>query len=900
MFDRSIWKRLLACAIAFTLWASPMSGLNWARAAAAVPGSSITIDFEEGIDGWSKGYTPNLLAVSHSEELSSQGNEGSLKLDVEFKGGDWEEANPQFDLPSGDLSAYESISYDLYVPQTLGAGSLEVQTILNGPWAELGTRDAYPVSKYFEYQFSTVQIHGISYAVFHRTDDLLDAYTNKQKQLFIRIVGRGITYSGPIYVDNVVLTARTVFPEPPQEEQFTGGTIFEAEAAALTDVDVATAREGYSGTGYVTGLDNNEKDNIAFSVNAPEDGNYPVTFRYAADAEKTQYVLVDGNRTATAVFPATQGKFKEIRVANLPLKKGMNSVTLLSYWGYMDVDYMRVLDAVPRPDYNRASEQPVNPYASAQTKALMKFLNGIYGSRILSGGQWSNFGEFNYIYALSGKLPAIKGFDFLEKDMSIKDAIEWFNYGGIVTYSWHWRAPMYGNDFYTGNTLFDVRRAVTPGTPEYDAVLKDIDTLAGYIKKLSDAHVPILFRPLHEAQGGWFWWGAHGPEPAKRLYGMIYDRLTNVYKLDNIIWEWTTGTSETASDWYPGDTSVDIVGPDIYFGEGENYGPLTSEFDKTVDLVGGKKMVGLLENGSIPDPALLSAGHTPWLYFNTWGGPFVLNGKYNTEQHLIDVYTNPFVLTLQDLHRRNIYGMKLKNLPPCPTVPVAAPVPAGYKLYEAEKGELKGANVGVSNKGFSGDGYTTDMTVPGSSVTIKVDAPTAGSYHLLLRYSSPFEDHPNDLYVNGKQVRSFPFLFHPGFTDDDLGVIQLNRGVNEVSIVCTTGYIDIDAFLIKRADNAKLADLKVSGSTKSFKFDPAKSSYQVKVDKKSKSFVVTPKAADPYATVTVNGVKVSSGKPGASFKLNGNHSQTVKVVVTAQDGKTKQSYSLVVAREFKN
>ena len=90
--------------------------------------------------------------------------------------------------------------------------------------------------------------------------------------------------------------------------------------------------------------------------------------------------------------------------------------------------------------------------------------------------------------------------------------------------------------------------------------MKDIDTIAVELKKLQSASVPIIFRPLHEAEGGWFWWGAKGPEPAKKLWDILYDRLTNKHKLNNLIWEWNS----VATSWYPGNSKVDLVSADTY------------------------------------------------------------------------------------------------------------------------------------------------------------------------------------------------------------------------------------------------------------------------------------------------------------------------------------------------
>ena len=100
----------------------------------------------------------------------------------------------------------------------------------------------------------------------------------------------------------------------------------------------------------------------------------------------------------------------------------------------------------------------------------------------------------------------------------MKYAADWYNQrNGIVEFCWHWRAPMNEPDFYTKNTTFDISRAVAEGTPEYKAVLRDMDLIATELEVLRDAHVPVVWRPLHEANGRWFWWGAGGPEPMKKI-----------------------------------------------------------------------------------------------------------------------------------------------------------------------------------------------------------------------------------------------------------------------------------------------------------------------------------------------------------------------------------------------
>lgn len=231
-----------------------------------------------------------------------------------------------------------------------------------------------------------------------------------------------------------------------------------------------------------------------------------------------------------------------------------------------------------------------------------------------------------------------------EDDGSTTKAIEFYTNTekkGIISFQWHWHSPSGGqvskNTFYTDETSFDVTKAVQPGTTENTLIIRDIDAIAVQLKKLSDAGVPVLWRPLHEAGGGWFWWGAKGPEACRKLYDIIYDRLMNHHGLHNLIWVWSS--PETA--WYPGNDKVDIVGHDSYPGL-YNYTTQKNTFDILHTLTAGKKLVAMTENGPIPSPNDCLLYDAPWSYFMSWGDLVV---KQNTNEHIIEVYTNPKVLS---------------------------------------------------------------------------------------------------------------------------------------------------------------------------------------------------------------------------------------------------------------
>ena len=91
-------------------------------------------------------------------------------------------------------------------------------------------------------------------------------------------------------------------------------------------------------------------------------------------------------------------------------------------------------------------------------------------------------------------------------------------------------------------------------------IVKDIDNISALMQRMEDANVTVMWRPLHEASGGWFWWGASGADAYKWLWKLMYHRMTDYHELDNLIWVWNA----QSADWYPGDEYCDISATDIY------------------------------------------------------------------------------------------------------------------------------------------------------------------------------------------------------------------------------------------------------------------------------------------------------------------------------------------------
>ena len=237
----------------------------------------------------------------------------------------------------------------------------------------------------------------------------------------------------------------------------------------------------------------------------------------------------------------------------------------------------------------------------------------------------------------------------------IEQALEWAkSKGGIVTFSWHWNAPTdlidseewpWWRGFYTEATNFDFRAAMDDrDSPERALLLRDIDQIAIQIQRLNEENVPVLWRPIHEASGAWFWWGAHGSKPYMALWRLLYDRLVNHHQLHNLIWVWN-GQDPA---WYPGDAYVDIVAEDIYDGE-HNHAPQQQRYLEATQYTQMSKMVALSETGALLDPSDLQASAARWSWFMLWSGHFATDESWNDDSMKQKVYDSEFVITLDEL-----------------------------------------------------------------------------------------------------------------------------------------------------------------------------------------------------------------------------------------------------------
>ncbi len=488
-------------------------------------------------------------------------------------------------------------------------------------------------------------------------------------------------------------------------------TIFESECEALIidNAEVATKvyndeYPGYTGDGFVWVTSGGT---MTFTVDAPKDGMYRLVSRclmyLGSDGESREAAVSversDGSTwSKTAKIPHTE-TWSDYSFGDIKLTEGENTITFGGGWGYCLYDSV-TLTVTPAPDYSKATSELVDPDATAEAKSLMGYLKSVYGSHIISGQQeiygGGNDGnselEFDWIQETTGKLPAIRGFDFMNynplygwEDGTTERAIDWTkNKNGIVAACWHINVPIDFENYEVGDAVdwtectyknyqdpsgstFNTENAIVEGTKEYEYFQAAIEDLAEQFLILQENNVPVIFRPLHEAQGNegnydegtaWFWWGDRGAEVYKELWKLLYTTLTEKYGVHNLIWEFNSYNYSNSSTWYPGDEYVDIVAYDKYNCEynrddgltsGPNVSAISSIYNYLVELTDGKKMVAMAENDSIPTVENLTVENAGWLYFCPWYGDYIMSERYQDPDTLSETYNSEYCITLDEL-----------------------------------------------------------------------------------------------------------------------------------------------------------------------------------------------------------------------------------------------------------
>ena len=285
-----------------------------------------------------------------------------------------------------------------------------------------------------------------------------------------------------------------------------------------------------------------------------------------------------------------------------------------------------------------AQVKPVTPNVSPEAIKLLDYLYSISGTKTLSGQHCAPLeGSLNLpvLEKQLGKYPAVFGQDFgfsapgtwdgiNYRQQIVDEAIRRYYEGFIITLMWHAVRPIedepveFRESIQGELTDEEWHDLITPGTKINEKWKSQVDVIAFFLKQLQNANVPVLWRPYHEMNGEWFWWGQReGENGYQKLYRMLYDRLVNYHGINNLIWVFNgnemRGEVKSYKPFYPGDDVVDILATDVY---SQQY--FQHDYDELIELAGNRP-IALGEVGLPPAVELLQR-QPRWTWFMKWNG----------------------------------------------------------------------------------------------------------------------------------------------------------------------------------------------------------------------------------------------------------------------------------------
>ena len=450
----------------------------------------------------------------------------------------------------------------------------------------------------------------------------------------------------------------------------------EAETGAVSGkAKVKSDRKGHKGKGYVTNI--SAEEDWSREIELTDSQYYDLTITVASDVPCVNGIAVNGKKLQD--FSASgSGKFEKVTFKNIYIEKGKTAISVIPVDGGLDVDCLTLTASEDISKLDLTISKPALSHKDSDynAKALYQYLCESYGKQVLLG-QHDTIGtsaETDMIYKTTGKYPAIRFGDLMlatetdsiTTDTEMNIAMDWASKDGIVGYMWHWAAPDDKREYYADQTDFDIKKAVTKEniaelsledikklqkdgkvSKECVAVVQDIDTVSEKLSTLRDEGIAVLWRPLHEASNGDFWWG-NDKEAYKWLWKLMYERQTKYHKLNNLIWVW----SAQNADWYVGDKYCDVLSCDVYDDGNKDAQVNIMLFLQSISK---NKPIAMSECGSFPDIQSIADEKAMWAFIGQWGGNYLMtdDGKLaeenNTAAELIKMYNNNLTLTRDKL-----------------------------------------------------------------------------------------------------------------------------------------------------------------------------------------------------------------------------------------------------------
>lgn len=289
------------------------------------------------------------------------------------------------------------------------------------------------------------------------------------------------------------------------------------------------------------------------------------------------------------------------------------------------------------------ADRPIDTKATPKTIKLYQNLKKLLHKGIMFGHQddlaygygWKYEEGRSDVKDVTGDYPAVYGWELghLEIDRPVNlDSVPFdkmkqfirqgYERGGVITISWHLNNPL------TGKSAWDAQpgtvKAILPGGEKHELYKSWLNKLAAFmlnLKSSQDEFIPVIFRPFHELNGSWFWWGKKlcTPDEFKQLWQFTVRYLRDEKNVHHLLYAFNTDrfySTEEYYERYPGDEWVDVVGFDIYQ-RGNDREAFKKDFDKMLTMLEGIAA----EKGKIPALTEFGYGTLPdsgW-WTNTFG-----------------------------------------------------------------------------------------------------------------------------------------------------------------------------------------------------------------------------------------------------------------------------------------
>lgn len=436
----------------------------------------------------------------------------------------------------------------------------------------------------------------------------------------------------------------------------------------------------FDGKGYIV-LDKGMK--LQHIVTVPTSQHYQIVVASHSYDGAVIRLTTSNEPTGAYYIPAEDStQFTQFAIDNVYLSSGPNVLGFEVVEGSAAIDYMLVTSSsqVNRDNY-LISGSCVGSTTAVSTLGLMKYLRDCYGTYTLVGQNVTpgTNAEIDAVKKETGRKPAIRTGDLMYStpsvyednketaDEEIRLALEWGRSGGIVSFNWHWYAPLGHSAYYSGKSDFILGEAVTDrdismsGTEELAslrdsgiisdqtiALINDIDAVAEILKQFRAEGIPVIFQPLADGDTDLYWW-CGSARNYQWLWKLVFERMDKYHCLNNLIWVW----NGSDSDYFPGEKYCDIIGQGFF----ENS---SSAFAGRFSVLSGiseetPKALAVTSCDRFPSPDYMRRDNAVWLWFSVGSGENIitssgeLSEKYNSWQSLYDAYNGSSCITFDEL-----------------------------------------------------------------------------------------------------------------------------------------------------------------------------------------------------------------------------------------------------------